>query len=240
MLAISVRVSPCRARFCLLSSARVTVIFPSSRAMDTFSWNVRASWPFGPFTVTMRPSSFTSTPLGITTGMRPIRLMRSPHVRQDLATEALALRLTPGHDARGGRNDRDTHAAEYARDLGLARVHPKARLADAANPRHRRQLADEFQPQKDLARARLLETGDKALVAQDACDLELRPARRDAHGLVAGGGRRPCARPQVGGPGGRRPPALLPAPLWRGPGRSRGTVDTGLPSPVAHPAPLLF
>src|SRR2546425_6273842 len=232
MLAISVRVSPCRARFCLLSSARVTVIFPSSRAMDTFSWNVRASWPFGPFTVTMRPSSFTSTPLGITTGMRPMRLMRSPHVRQDLATEALALRLTPGHDARGGRNDRDTHAAEYARDLGLARVHPKARLADAANPRHRRQLADELQPQKDLARARLLETGDKALVAQDACDLELRPARRDAHGLVAGAGRGPGARPHVGGPGGRHSPALLPRPLWRRRRRGMGVVDPGLREPL--------
>src|SRR3989442_5550453 len=207
MLAISVLVSPCSARFCLLSSARVTVIFPSSRAMDTFSWNVRASWPFGPFTVTMRPSSFTSTPLGTTTGMRPIRLI-SPHVRQDLATEALALRLTPGHDARGGRNDRDTHAAEYARDLGLARVHPKARLADAANPRHRRQLANELQPQNDLARARLLETGDKALVAQDACDLELRPARRDAHSLVAGARPPPGARQHVGDPGGLRPHAL--------------------------------
>src|SRR5207244_10024876 len=40
MFAMSVRVSPCSARFCLLSSARVTVIFPSSRAIEMFSWNV--------------------------------------------------------------------------------------------------------------------------------------------------------------------------------------------------------
>src|SRR5687767_6207894 len=98
-----------------------------------FSWNVRESWPFGPFTFTVWPSILTSTPLGITTGSRPIRLIAAlPNVRQDLATEALALRFAAGHETARGRDDRDAEAAEHARHLVLSRVHPETRLRDAA------------------------------------------------------------------------------------------------------------
>jgi hypothetical protein len=75
MFAISVRVRPWSARFCCESSGRCTAILPSSRSIFMLSWNVRVSWPFGPFTFTVCPSIFTSTPLGTTTGSRPILLI---------------------------------------------------------------------------------------------------------------------------------------------------------------------
>src|SRR2546426_1376626 len=240
MFAMSVRVSPCSARFCLLSSARVTVIFPSSRAIEMFSWNVRASWPFGPFTVMVCPSSFTSTPLGTATGMRPIRLIRSPHVREDLATEAFALRLTTGHHAGGGRDDHHAQPAEDARHLRLARVHPKARLADAANPRNGRQLAHELQPKEDLAGARLLVARDEAFVAEDARDLELGPARRNAHRLMARARGVANAREHVGHRVVRHPDALRPGFLGRRRGLARRSVGPVLPGLLAHAAHLLF
>src|SRR5256885_4563489 len=208
--------------------------------MDMFSWNVRANWPFGPFTVTVRPSSCTSTPPGTTTGMRPIRLIRSPYVREDLATQAFALRLTTGHDPGRGRDDRHAHSAEYARYLGLARVYPKAWLADAANSRHGRQLADELQPQEDLACTRLLITRDEALVAQDARDLELRPARRDAHRLVARARGVADTREHVGHGVVRHPYAFRPGLLGRRRGLARRSVGPGLPRLLAHAAHLLF
>ena len=90
MFAISVRVSPCRARVFVLSSPGVTFTLPGvsapdeagvpgSRAMRIAGWNVRASWPFGPFTVTVWPSILRSTPEGIVTGRRPMRLISADH-----------------------------------------------------------------------------------------------------------------------------------------------------------------
>src|SRR2546427_8287644 len=138
MLAINVRVRPWSARFSCVSSARCTAIFPSSRSIFMFSWNVRVSWPFGPFTFTVWPSILMSTPLGIATGSRPILLMPYlPNVRQDLATEALALRFAAGHESGRGRDDGNAETAENARDLVFPRVDAKARLRDAPEAGHR-------------------------------------------------------------------------------------------------------
>src|SRR5207245_6493749 len=93
---------------------------------------------------------------------------RLPDMSQDLAAEALALRLTAGHHARRGRYDGNAHAAEHSRHLRLARVDPKARLADAADTRDRGTLGGELQTSDVLARVRLLVAGADALVAQDA------------------------------------------------------------------------
>src|SRR5437899_4783942 len=159
---------------------------------------------------------------------------------QDLAAEALALRLTAGHHARRGRYDGNAHAAEHSRHLRLARVDPKARLADAADTRDRGQLADELQPNDDLARVRLLVAGDEALVAQDARDLQLRPPRRAAHGLMPRARGVADAREHVGHRVVRHPDALRPGFLGRRRGLARRSVGPGLPGLLAHAAHLLF
>src|SRR2546425_7117583 len=120
MFAMSARVRPCRARVAFSSSLRATLIVPSSRVTVTFSWNVRVSSPFGPFTRSVLPSSFTSTPCGILTGCRPIRLMALPDVGEDFPAQSFSLSLAPGHDTGRGRDDGDAQAAEHARHLGLA------------------------------------------------------------------------------------------------------------------------
>src|ERR1700738_2328285 len=113
MLESSDRERPCRAFACWLSFARFTVSVPSVRSMDTRGWKLRLSSPFGPFTATSLPLSFTSTPCGTGTGSLPIRLIpTSRHVRQDLAAEGLLLRLTAGHETGRGGHDRDAQAAE--------------------------------------------------------------------------------------------------------------------------------
>src|SRR5438067_4049667 len=131
MFASSERLRPWIARACWLSSFRFTDTSPSARSIVTSGWKTRFSSPFGPFTATSCPFTFTSTPLGSVTGSLPIRLISSsPHVRQDLAAEGLALGLAAGHEPRRRRDDRDAQAAEDARHLRLARIHPQARPAD--------------------------------------------------------------------------------------------------------------
>src|SRR5216683_2353816 len=140
MLAMSARVSPWRARVAFSSSARETAMVPSSRLRLTFGWNVWTSSPFGPFTRRVRPSIVTSTPCGIFTGSRPIRLMPLPHRSsclspdegEDFPAQSFSLGLAPGHETGRRRDDRDAEPAEDARHLGLARVNAKPRLADAA------------------------------------------------------------------------------------------------------------
>src|SRR5687767_9112789 len=178
------RVRPCRARLAFSSSLRFTTSVPSSRAMLTFGWKVRTSSPLGPFTRTVCPSIFTSTPWGTVTGRRPIRLI-SPDVGEDFPAQTLLLGVPPGHDTGRGRDDRDAEAAKHARHLGLARVHAEAGTADAPEPRDRRNLAtDVLHLEHDLARRGLVERRDEALCLQDLRDLELRPARWNGHRLV--------------------------------------------------------
>ena len=73
MFARQERVSPCSARVCGASFGRVTTISPSATETRTSSWISQASWPFGPFTFTVEPFTFTSTPDGMAMGALPIR-----------------------------------------------------------------------------------------------------------------------------------------------------------------------
>src|SRR5579859_6253421 len=125
MFASRDRESPWMAFACWVSFARTTVRVPSARSTFTSGWNVRRSSPLGPFTETSWPFTFTSTPFGTLTGSLPMRLIPAsslPHVCQDLAAEALLLRLAAGQQAGRGRDDRDAQAAEDPRHLRLARV----------------------------------------------------------------------------------------------------------------------
>src|SRR5512137_2514957 len=104
------------------------------------STNVRFNSPLGPFTVTSEPLILTCTPAGIETGFFPIRDITSsetrnssglPDVAQHFAAHAQALGLLAGDNALRRRQDRDTHARQYARHIHLGGVHPATGLADA-------------------------------------------------------------------------------------------------------------
>src|SRR5689334_2740653 len=117
MLAISVRVSPCRDLLCRSSSGRDTWIWPSLRStvMGAATWCERV--PLGPFTVTRRSSTATSTPEGTEMGSLPMRDISpppfSPDVGEDFPTYALLLGLAVRQQTVAGRDDRDAEAAEH-------------------------------------------------------------------------------------------------------------------------------
>src|SRR5258708_42951 len=201
MFASSDRDRPWMAFAVGLSFTRFTFMLPSARSMVTRGWKVRLSSPFGPFTTTSWPFTFTSTPLGTVMGSLPIRLMpSSPHVRQDFAAEGLALGLAAGHQPRRRRDDGDAQAAEHPRHLGLARVDPQARPADAPDARNRGGLAadvlerhhelraggEHFALLRRLALARGFGpvAADEPLGLQDPGDLDLHPARPDHYPVV--------------------------------------------------------
>src|SRR6266508_753744 len=189
MFASSDRVSPCSARVAFSSSLRATTSDVSCCATLTSGWNVFASSPLGPLTFTVWPSIFTSTPFGMLTGRRPIRLISLsllPDVCEDFPAQSLALGLAPGHQTGRRRDDGDPESAEDARHLRLARVDAQAGTAYAAQAGDRGGLAaDVLHLQDDLTRRDLLVRRDEPLVLQDLRDLELGPARGHRHRLVA-------------------------------------------------------
>src|ERR1051325_10223659 len=95
--------------------------------------------PRGPLTFTTLLSTVTVTPLGIVTGILPIRDMASllPDDGDELAAGARVPRLTVGHQALVGAHDREAEAVANARDLADADVLPESRC------RHALQLAND-------------------------------------------------------------------------------------------------
>src|SRR5918994_5215221 len=142
MFAINDRVSPWRLRWNPSSVGRSTRRTSSSRTRRISGCTRCVSSPRGPFTTTTAPSpTVTSTPLGISMGCLPIRLMasalRSPDERQDLAADPLAGRVAVRHHTLRGRDDRDPEPAQHARELSPTRVHAPAGLAHAFDPADR-------------------------------------------------------------------------------------------------------
>src|SRR6187549_3671866 len=178
MLLTSVRVSPCSCLWVFCSVGRVTTRVPSSRLMVMSGWRARLSVPFGPLTVTWRPSIVTSTPDGTGMGRRPIRDMsiHLPDEREDFAAQLRLTRLLAGHDPLARADDDDAQAAEDSRDVRLARVDAQV---------------------GGRAVLLLADVGDEALVLEDAGDLALGPRRGDDHFRVPCPGRVPDAREHV-------------------------------------------
>src|SRR5215467_11529588 len=167
MLAISVRDSPCSAR-----------TGPSSRTTSMGSATVCCRVPFGPCTVTWRPSISTCTPPGMVTGSRPILDIAAPplpDVGEDFPAHAALLGLLVGQQPAGGGDDRHAEAAEHLGQVVLLRVHAQAGLGhplDAGDgaltgvpvlQRHHEVLADfgVFYPP----------SGDVALLLEDLRDV---------------------------------------------------------------------
>src|SRR4051812_38021691 len=134
MFAISVRVSPCSARWSPRSVGRVTLT-TASPTSTFMSWDTTwLSSPLGPLTLTTPGSTVTATPLGRSIGLRPIRLMALPHEAEHLAADAALGGLAAGdHAGRGGQDGR-AEAAEHLGQAVVLRVHAAARLGDALDP----------------------------------------------------------------------------------------------------------
>src|SRR6266700_250939 len=134
MLAMRVRVRPCRARWKPSSEGRSTRTTPSSRTMRTSGWNVCSRVPRGPFTETRVPSTETSTPPGTSMGCLPILLMPSPDVCQHFAAQAGSSRLAVRHQPLGRGQDGHPQAAHHPRQRVALRVHPPPRLGHPLQP----------------------------------------------------------------------------------------------------------
>src|SRR5262249_38376458 len=113
------------------SVGRFTSITPSSWVISMRTGTCCSSAPSGPFTLTS-PLGDTSTvtPLGISIGFRPIRLMALPDEGEHLAADAALGGLAARDDAGRGGQDRGAEASEHARQAVLARVDAAARLRD--------------------------------------------------------------------------------------------------------------
>src|SRR4029079_12220800 len=182
MFAISERERPCRPRLNPSSSGRSTTTVPSATVTRMFVWIGCVSSPFGPLTrTTLSSLTATSTPLGISTGFLPIRLIslpwpvpRSPHVGEDLAADPLLGRraVRPHHARRG--HQRDAEAPHHPRQAAAAAVDPAPGLGDPADPGDRPLLARavlELHAERLVdALALLLEAGDVALLLEDLQD----------------------------------------------------------------------
>src|SRR5438270_10942238 len=132
MFAISVRVRPCSARSSPRSVGRVTVIEPSAWSIFIRAGTCCVSSPRGPLTITRPGRSETFTPLGISVGCLPIRLIRSlPDEAHDFAADSSLFRRPRSDQPAGGRQDRHAHSAEHARPTVLARIYTAAGLGHA-------------------------------------------------------------------------------------------------------------
>src|SRR5690625_2339013 len=142
MLAIKLRVRPCKARCFGWSEGRETTICSSSTAICMSSGSRWDSSPFPPLTCSILSSSFTSTPAGIGIGCLPIRdttatsLRPLPYVADDFAAYSLLSCLAVAHDALGRRHHRHAQPAEDARNLIPSCIHPSAGLADSFQSRN--------------------------------------------------------------------------------------------------------
>src|SRR5205814_7479970 len=133
-------------------------------------------------------STLTVTPPGISIGLFPIRLMRSPDEADDLAADSQLLRGSAGDEPRRRGQDRDAHPAQHARPTVLARVDPPTRLGDALQARDD-PLAVPAELEVDdqgIEGFALLDVvvPDVALLLQEAGDLHLHPRARHLGLLV--------------------------------------------------------
>src|SRR5579875_3266846 len=190
MLAMSDRDSPCSARISPSSLGRVTVITPSEWETSIGAVTCMLSVPFGPLTVTERPSMVTSTPLGTVTGIRPIRDMADPlpDVGEHFPAHALLVRLLVGHQAGGCRDDGHAKAAEHPRQVVLARIDPQPGLRDPLEPGDGALAAGPELERDDEVPADLgvldLPARDVTLLLEDLRDMDLDLGMRHRHGVV--------------------------------------------------------
>src|SRR5262245_58381450 len=123
MLAMRLRVRPCKARLPRSSSGRLTwIAFAfSSKAIFMLGWADSSSLPLGPSTRTRPSVTCTLTLEGTTTGCFPMRDMVtplfSPNSTQKLAPESLGPSLAITHHSPAGGQDGDSQAVQDGLEL---------------------------------------------------------------------------------------------------------------------------
>src|SRR4051794_22754733 len=202
MFATSERVRPCSARSSPRSVGRLTTSVPSSCSICIRAGTFWVSSPRGPFTWTRPGEIATLTPLGTSMGCFPIRLIRSsPDEANYLAADALFLGGPARDQAVGGREDRDAHPTEHARQAILACVDPTTRFRDALEiGDHALAAAAVLQvDHKRLVRGAVLDVvvADVALLLEQAGDLLLHARVRHLHVVVERAVRIPDAAQHV-------------------------------------------
>src|SRR5690606_6697914 len=169
MLATSERDRPHMPRARWVSSRGDSLSSPFSWTTSTSSATVQASWPLGPFTVTVWPSMVTVTPDGTAIGFLPMRDI-SVDPAQHFAAHVLVAGRGVGHDALGRRKDRDAQAVLHRLEVADRRIDPTARLGDAGDFRDHRLAVEILQLDLELRElARLLDqrvAADVALVLE--------------------------------------------------------------------------
>src|SRR5438067_490279 len=134
MLAIRLRVRPCRARFWRSSSGRVTRMTLAAVSYSTLMLRCgrTLSLPSGPSTRTSPSSRATLTLAGTGTGCLPIRdifrPLTLPNRAEELAAQPLGAGLAVAHDALARAQDADAQAVQHRAQLGGAAVQAAARL----------------------------------------------------------------------------------------------------------------
>src|SRR6187399_1865402 len=194
MLAIKLRVSPCRARCSPRLVGRSTVSTPS--ACSTFI-SLDSAWPsspFGPLTAIWPGLTSTVTASGTVIGFLPIRLIScSPDVGDDLAADALCLGFVAGHDANRGADDRRPGTAVDARNLVVIDVTATAGARNSFQAGdHGTTILRVLEADLDLLadpRRPLAEVEDVALLLEDPRHLQLQPRSGDLQLVVAGAKR---------------------------------------------------
>src|SRR5215217_258752 len=132
MFATRVRERPHIERERWLSARMVSESSPPSCLISISSAMVQASWPLGPFTVTVWPSMVTVTPEGTATVFFPIRLI-SVHPAKDFAADVGVASSGVRHHATGRRQDRDAQAVLHRLQVLDGRVDAAARLRHATD-----------------------------------------------------------------------------------------------------------
>src|SRR4051794_9085862 len=178
---------------------------PSSMATVRPSGIALTSSPLGPLTRTWRASVRTSTPLGITTGILPMRdtvVLSSPDVAEHFATETRLARHPVGNDSLRRGHDGHAQPAQHRRN----RVRP--RIDAAPGPRDSLETRDDglalavvLQPHAEHRTACLLdpaEGGDVALLLEHLENGLLHGGGRHVHAVVARAHSIAQARQQVG------------------------------------------
>src|SRR6516164_4203406 len=121
------------ARARLVSSRGSTLIAPFSIFTTISSGTTYCRAPFGPFILTVWPSTLAVTPDGTGTAFLPIRDMTVPleHRAQDLAAHIGVAGRMVRHHALGGRDDGHAEAVVDAREIPHRRIDAAPRLGDA-------------------------------------------------------------------------------------------------------------
>src|SRR5512146_2621097 len=166
MFASTARVVPCSARSAGRSELRVMMSRFVSIEIPIRLENVRCSSPLGPLTRTWLPFRSTVTPLGISTGIRPMRdtSYLLPDLAQDLAAHAQLAGACAGHDSLGSGQDRHAKAGKDPRNVCLLGVDAAPGGADALDARQHRTALAALADVLDLEPQRL---DDRLLVVDD-------------------------------------------------------------------------